>query len=399
MTLLKKWDDIDKEKIQRGLLGQRLTEGQISVLRAFENIFEGGNSHVQAHQCHKCGGIFIIGDEKLDTLKKEDDQLICQMCAEQPDENNEKNLRYIRLAEATANIQFWEKSSKKSKEEFELLKQRLTGIIQFDTPREMYVKYHKLSKQSRDDYPGMGSRLTPENQKMISDAFDKVKTENFEEFVKMVWGVNQVEEKEVQEMINMIEGAISRVELEYWLPKIMPHTTFSMNVKTKEELDRNRIKYQLLIYGQLVEFGFIYDLLYNLTRIKNGEKWIEIPFPPDDNGNPIFPHSKILAIEKEDEEIGKLLKGYFVNVLRNAIAHAKYRVDDKFVYKTDKKNWKMSRTQVRDKVTSAKAVFRALLNRIADEQAEMMEQKRKMVGNDEFTFQMDEDRMTNGIQS
>lgn len=394
MVLLKSWEDIDKGKIQGAFIGQRLTEGQISVLKAFENIFEGGNSHVQAHQCHKCGGIFIIGDEQLDTLKEEDGQLICQFCAKQPDPNNEKNLKYVQLAETTSLIQFWEKSPTKTRAEFELLKKRLNGMLQFETPREMYVEYHKLNKQNRAAYPGMHSTLNPKFQKIISDAFDIAKKENYKEFVKLVWGINQTEEKEVQEMINMIEAAYSRAELEYLLPKIIPHTTFAMNIKTKEELDRYRLKYRLLIYGQLVEFGFIYDTMYNLARIKNGKEWVENPFPPSSEGVPIFPHSKISSIETEDKEFGDVFHGYFINVLRNAIAHAKYRVDDRFVYKTDKRNWKMSRTSVSDKVVFAKAVFRQLLNRLSDEQAEMMEQEVKTVGNDEYSFQMDDDRMT-----
>ena len=389
MVLLKNWEDI--KKIPTNHMEQKLTINSISVLQRLENIFEGANLQMQAHQCPKCGSLFTVGNNMSETLSKDGDELICKNCGKQTDNANQKGARCINLADATWLIQRWEKLDINTEREFDLLKQQLQGMLQFNTPREMYVEYHKLCKQFGDDYPGMGSKLPLKDQKTISDAFRKAKNDNYEEFLKMIFGVNHVEENEVQEMINMIESAKLRAELEYWLPKIIQYPTFVVNIRTKKELDRYRLKYQLLIYGQLVEFGFIYDIMYNLARIKNNKDWIQEPFPPDKNGNPIFPHSRISKILEEDTKLADILCRYFVPVLRNAISHAKYSVDDNFVYKTDKKTWKMSRKCVTDKVAFARALFKTLLNIISGEQAEIFKQKTKTIGDDEYTFQMNGD--------
>lgn len=382
MVKLTKWEDINKEKT-RGLLGRRLTAHEINLFRIFENIFEEDNSDMQAHQCHKCWGLFTINNKEINTLKKENGQLICLICAEQSNCINKKNLRWTQYVETTFLIEEWERAG--SSKTFESLKIDLAKVIKFDTVREMYLEYHKLCKKVQSDNP----RTIRTNSKILvvlSNAFEEVKTKNYKEFVKMVWKTNQDELKEVQKMICMLESAVERAELEYWLAKIIPHTTSLVHIKTKKQLDEERTRYHLLIYGQLIELSFIYDILYNLARIKNNKCHVKEPFPPDNNGRYVQHAEKVYAIRKEDSEIGKACS-FFVKKLRNVIAHAKYRIDDKFVYKTDA-SWKISNAQVACTLSVTRSIFSMLLGRIADEQAEMMQRQHIICGDDTFTLEM-----------
>ena len=384
MTRLTKWEDINKEKT-RGVVGQRLTALDVHLLKTFENVFEGNNSTMQAHQCHKCGGLFTISNEEIDICKKENEQLICQNCAEQPNQINEKNYRWRQYVKATRLIEGWEKI--RTDESFKLLKHDLAKIIEFNTVGEMYIRYYDLYEKARKDNFEISLGADPKIQEILSVAFDDAKARNYEEFVKMVWKINRDELEEIQKMLNVLESAWQRAELEYWLIKIIPHTTFSTYIGTKKQLDNERIRYHLLIYGQLVELNFIYDVMYNLARIKNTKSHLEKPFPPDDAGRHISPDGKVRIICKEDSRIGELFCRFFVQHLRNAIAHAKYRIDDKFVYKTDT-IWKMPIEQVKNKVSITRSVFSALLRRITAEQAEMIRQQTVTHGDDTFTFQI-----------
>ena len=384
MVRLTKWGDINKEKA-RGLLGRRLTALETHLFKTFENVFEGNNSNMQAHQCHKCSGLFAISNEEIGIFKKENGQLICQNCTGQPNQISNKNHRWQQYVKATHLIEEWEKN--RSDESFELLKHDLAEIIEFDTTREMYIRYYEIcEKVQKDNFKNsLGTDL--KIQVILSDAFDDAKARNYEEFVKMIWKINHNELREIQKMLGVLESALHRAELEYWLVKIIPHTTFSVYISTKEQLDNERIRYHLLIYGQLVESNFIYDIMYNLARIKNTKSHIEKPFPPDNNSKHILPAGKIRIICKEDKEIGKLFCRFFVQHLRNAIAHAKYRIDDKFIYKMDT-IWKMPIDQVKNKVSITRSVFSALLRRIVVEQAEMIRQQTVTRGDDTFTFEL-----------
>ena len=82
------------------------------------------------------------------------------------------------------------------------------------------------------------------------------------------------------------------------------------------------------------------------ATITNGKKFAPVPFPQGSDGEPVYPNNKIKEIMKENTKLGSLLQSYYINPLRNAIVHTKYRIEKGFLYKTDKKNWKMSRRQV-----------------------------------------------------
>lgn len=392
MVRLSKWEDIAQNQIRQSFVEQQISASTVYLLRTLESIFEGKNSHVQAHQCLKCGNLFMMGEDRIVELK-DDGQggKLCKLCAGQEDPNQEKVPRWKKLGEITNVIRAWEKATEGENEKFLKIKEVAKECFDFTSIREMYVNYRNFSDQVKNENKELGHKLKENYTKILDDVFKKIKADNTEEFVKFVYGVNYAEETEIQETINMLEASTVRGELEYWLPKVSNHAVLSIGIKTKEGLDRLRFKLILLQYGQLVEFGFIYDTLYNLAILLQGEKFIENPFPPDQDGNPIFPHEKIRLIEEKNSDLAKIVKEYFVNVLRNAIAHTKYQIKDDFVYKSDKKNWKMSKKQVKDKMQSAKNVFRYLLNELADEQANLMRGPLVSKNNDTFSVQFSDE--------
>jgi len=374
LVLLTKWSDIDLSKIQKESIESELSLNTIALLRTFESVFEGNTTHVQAHQCIRCGNFFMIGEDNVNSLKDDEEGgKLCKNCAGQKDPNVEKNVRWKKLAELTYAIKDWERTKDSSGEGFEKIKEIAKGFFEFDSEREMYVNYHKLKEKVDEDHKEFGSRLNVNYVKIIDELFTKAKEENTDEFVKFIFGINAEEVLEITETLHMLQASIVRGEMEYWLPKITEQITLLIGIKTKEQLDRLRLKFQLLQYGQLVEFGFIYDTLYNLAMISQNKKFIQNPFPPDKNGNPIFPSRKILLLEQENKELGKIVREYYVGPLRNAIAHAKYLIRGGFVLKSDKKNWKMSIKLVEDKNKLVKSISRYLYSKLIQEQVSIME--------------------------
>jgi len=248
----------------------------------------------------------------------------------------------------------------------------------------MYVKYHEFSKQVNEENKELGTKLEENHVKIIDKLFEKAKQENTEEFVKFIFGINH-EEEEIQETLNMLQASVVRGEMEYWLPKITNQITLSVGVKTKAGLDRLRFKLLLLQYAHLTEFGFIYDIMYNLAIISQKKQFVANPFPSSVEGIPIYPVEKISKINDENHELAEIIRKYYVSNLRNAIAHTKYLIKGDFVFKSDKKKWKMSKTQVKDKDKLVRSVFSYLLNKLSCEQAELMRNCLTAKNNDTFS--------------
>lgn len=393
MVRLTKWDEIDLRKIQQGNVERDLSANTIFVLRTLESIFEGNNSHVQAHQCIQCGNFFMIGEDNVGTLK--DDKQggkLCMNCAGQEDPNIEKTRRWKKLVEITDTLRKWEQDNENVEDNFNKIKEVAKGFFEFNSEREMYVEYHKFSKQVNEENKELGTKLEDKFAKIIDELFEKAKEENTEEFVKFIFGINHEEEKEILETIHMLQASVVRGEMEYWLPKISDQITLSLGIKTKEGLDRLRFKLLLLQYAHLVEFGFIYDVMYNLALISQKKSFVSNPFPSSNEGIPIYPIEKISKINDENHELAEIIRKYYVGNLRNAISHTKYLIKGDFVFKSDKKNWKMSKTQVKDKNTLARSVFRYLLSKLAHEQTELMKNGLTAKNKDTFSVTFSDEK-------
>jgi len=134
MVRLTKWDEIDLSKIQQVNIESDLSASTILVLRTLESIFEGNNTHVQAHQCIQCGNFFMIGKDKVETLK-DDEQggKLCMHCAGQEDPNIVKTQRWKKLVEITNAIKDWELTQENGEENFNKIKDVAREFFEFDS--------------------------------------------------------------------------------------------------------------------------------------------------------------------------------------------------------------------------------------------------------------------------
>lgn len=369
MTNLTEWSQIDKTTVK---LESIISNRSITALRTMDLIFSKKNTTHESFQCRLCKNLFVALKTKLSELK-EDGQgsTLCVVCSGLKDDNDEKASHFKQFAEITKAMVAFEKSNDKE-ESFAKVRSIVAGSFECDSVKDMYVNYNKFKKQLEHENSDIVIELEEKYRKMIDLAFDTAKKNGGMEFVKLVFGTNKDEEYEVQETINMLDASALRAELEYYLPKIsnIPTSIFSID---SEGLEKIKFKLLLLKYGQLIEFNFIYHTFYNLAVLSQGKNYELDPFPPDISGNPVFPNEKILKTKTMDSKLGSIFDCFYVSTLRNAIAHAKYSVQNGWVSKIDNKSWKMNLQQVRDKVNLTNQIFSYLLSKIVDEQAQFYE--------------------------
>jgi hypothetical protein len=366
---LSNWSQVNKHRLT---LESKISQRSLAALRTMEAIFVGHNSTHDAFQCDKCGNLFVGMKEKNHELKDDGKgSFFCLKCSGINDNNDEKAARFKRYGEITTAIVAFENSNKKA-ESFLVVQSLASGYFECNTVKEMYVNYNKFKQQLSAENADISTTLASKYKKIIDEAFDLAKNKSGEDFAKFIFGIKKDEEYEIQETVNMLDTSYIRAELEYYLPKITdaPVSIFSIG---KGELDKIKFKLLLLKYGQLIEFDFIYHVLYNLGLLGKGKKYEPNLFSQDKDGITVLPNEKKLKIMSEDSKLGSLVECFFVPQLRNAIAHAKYRVENGWVSKIGNKSWKMSITQVTDKVNLTNQIFSYLLCKIGDEQVKFFE--------------------------
>lgn len=370
MVKLNDWAQVNKQRLT---LESKISNRSLAALRTMEDIFSGRDSIHDAIQCEKCGNLFVVLKEKTSDLKDDGKgSFFCSGCSGIKNDNNDKATRFKRYVDITKAMVTFENSNDEKDRLFRVVQSLALGYFECNSVKEMYVNYNKFKKQISDENVDISTVIEQKYQKIMDDAFDAAKSNGGSEFVKLIFGIYKDEEYEIQETINMLDASYIRAELEYYLTKIS-NTTVSIFSIGKEELDKIKFKLLLLKYGQLIEFDFIYHVLYNLAILSKGKKYESSPFLPNPSGIPVFPDEKKLKVKTEDSKLGSLIECFFVSVLRNAIAHAQYRVEEEWVRKSGNKNWKMSITQVTDKVNLTNGIFSYLLCKIVDEQAKYYE--------------------------
>ena len=101
----------------------------------------------------------------------------------------------------------------------------------------------------------------------------------------------------------------------------------------------DNIRIGLMLYCHIYETNFIPRVIYNLIIIRNG-KYNCFPFPMTNNKWEMNPDRKIEIIEKQDTEIGTLMKQIYDTNIRNAFVHSDYILTNKEIILSADRNMK-----------------------------------------------------------
>ena len=197
-------------------------------------------------------------------------------------------------------------------------------------------KYFTLSKKERVD--SYQYRYITELIKLVNSAerknpieFEKVSKHYFEtKRLEIIDLINNGLKKWMQVSdLSEIES-FSRVTKQY-----IPSTTFLVN-KASDNISQ-RISFEASAFQDFYEITEIYNFIYNLIRVSNGNNFEENPFCSENiRGIPVIQKGKLtkgLAIEKiveqcHSKELSRILKLAYNSKYRNLIpGHNDYRID------------------------------------------------------------------------
>jgi len=371
MVKLNSWDEVNKALFRRHMPAI-ISANEMLVFRKMEQVFSGKDKDGEAHQCF-CGDLVYSGKEMKEKVPK--DWLgnpLCPRCGNAPEayEDSEWRRKFNKFVKITDALDRFEKSD--PSETLAILKEinTLSGdLFKFSTTDEMYVGYHKLMTELREDAKEFTPSLKDEWRALIDRLFEKAKRENFEEFIKFIFSPDPLQIRQVEDTIRESQRAIVRAEKDYFLSKVSDYPIF-VSPLTIETIEESRIRFSLLLYSHLIELDALYNLTMNVIRVSNGKKFEETPIPKS------IKHlgKKIYLIADENPQIGTIFEEFWVRQVRNAFAHSKYKIEKGFFIKTDE-NFEIPLANLQAKIDLCSSYWRYLHSKIGKEQAFALEKK------------------------